>query len=71
MSSVSKVPIVPIYIPVRKKWYNRQIVVMGDIFDINDYIKSPIPTMEEIQLATQKLKEIEFDLKEKYEKELL
>ena len=44
---------------------------MGDIFDINDYIKSPIPTMEEIQLATQKLKEIEFDLKEKYEKELL
>lgn len=71
MASVSKVPILPIYIPVRKKWYQRQRVVFGDVFDINDYIKSPIPTMDEIHLTAQKLKEKEVELKEKYEKGLL
>lgn len=65
MALVSKTPIIPIYVEKRKKWYKRQRVVIGDVFNVNDYITSPIPTMEEINQATIKLHDIEIDLKKK------
>lgn len=65
MALVSKVPIVPIYVEKRKKWYKRQRVVIGDVFNASDYISSPIPSMEEINKVTIMLHDIELDLRKK------
>lgn len=65
MALVSKVPIVPIYVEKRKKWYKRQRVVIGDIFNASDYISSSIPSMEEINKVTIMLHDIELDLRKK------
>lgn len=67
MSFISKCPIVPMYIPKKEKWYHRQKVVIGDIFDVSKYTESKVPSMEEIKRLTVMLHDIEIDLKNKFE----
>jgi len=68
MSLVSKVPILPIYMEKRKRWYKRQRVVIGEFIDLSKYTTSPIPSMEEIKRLTIILHDEECKLKEMLEK---
>lgn len=65
MAIMSKSPIVPMYMEKRKKWYKRQRVVVGEIFNVFDYIKSPVPSMDEINNVAKMLFDIEQELKNK------
>ena len=67
MSIVSKVPIVPVYMEKRTKWYKRQRVVIGEMLDISKYTNSPIPSMEEIKRLTLILHDEEVKLKQMLE----
>lgn len=69
MALTSKVPIVPIYMEKRTKWYKRQRVVIGDMIDLKEYLKTPIPTMEDIKRLTLMLHDEECKLKALLEKE--
>lgn len=64
MSLVSKVPIVPVYMEKRTKWYKRQRVVIGELLDLTKYCKSPMPSMEEIKKLTLILHDEEVKLKQ-------
>lgn len=68
MSLVSKVPILPIYMEKRTKWYKRQRVVIGEFIDLTKYTTSPIPSMEEIKRLTIILHDEECKLKGYLEK---
>ena len=68
MSLVSKVPIVPVYMEKRTKWYKRQRVVIGELLDLTKYCKSPMPSMEEIKKLTLILHDEEVKLKSMLEK---
>lgn len=65
MAIMAKAPIVPMYMEKRTKWYKRQRVVVGEMVNVFDYIKSPIPTMEEINSVAKMLFEKEQELKNK------
>ena len=69
MALTSKVPIVPIYMEKRTKWYKRQRVVIGDMIDLKEHLKTPIPTMEDIKRLTLMLHDEECKLKALLEKE--
>ena len=68
MALVSKVPILPIYMEKRTKWYKRQRVVIGEFIDLTKYTTSPIPSMEEIKRLTIILHDEECKLKGYLEK---
>ena len=60
MAAVGRVPIVPMYILPRKKWYHRQVVVMGEA------VYSPAERMlslPEIEELTCRLQEKEYELR--------
>lgn len=68
MALVSKVPIVPVYMEKRTKWYKRQRVVIGEMIDISKYSNSIMPSMEEIKKLTTILHDEEVKLKSMLEK---
>ena len=53
------VSIKQIHIEKRKHWYNRQKVYFGDTINPLDYVKGPIPTIQEIDKISQLLHEQE------------
>lgn len=59
-------PIVPIYIAKRNKWYERQKVMIGTPVDIRSLCGS-IPTMDQLNSASEYLHQKEIELQEKYE----
>ena len=65
MAIMAKAPIVPMYMEKRTKWYKRQRVVVGEMVNVFDYIKSPIPTIDEINSVAKMLFEKEQELKNK------
>ena len=58
--------ILPIYIVKREKWYHRQRVVMGRPYDVCANI-GKIPTMAEINRASEDLRNMELELREYFE----
>ncbi|MBQ7408227.1 MAG: 1-acyl-sn-glycerol-3-phosphate acyltransferase [Clostridia bacterium] len=54
-------PILPIYIVKRKKWYNRQIVVVGKPFNVKD-VCGKIPSVDQLNRASELLHESEVEL---------
>lgn len=65
MAIMAKAPIVPMYMEKRTKWYKRQRVVVGEMVNVFDYVKSPIPTIDEINSVAKMLFEKEQELKNK------
>lgn len=51
------VPIVPMYSLKRKHWYERKRMVIGDPIDPRDYISKKIPSMKDIEAASNALQE--------------
>lgn len=49
------VPIVPMYICPKKKWYNRRVVVIGDPIDPKKYIEKKFPSTADIERISQVL----------------
>ena len=39
MAKMAKVPLYPIYLVKRKKWYSRQIILVGNRFDLDEFFK--------------------------------
>ena len=55
-------PIIPMYIVPRKSFWHRQVIIMGDKINCRDYLKGPLPTMEEIKQITDLLHQKETEL---------
>ncbi len=61
-------PIIPMYIHPRENWHQRHLVIVGDRIDYHDYVKSKMPTLEEIKKVTAVVNEKELELAEYAEK---
>ncbi len=48
MAAMSRCPIVPVYIRPRKKWWNRQVVVIGRPFDVTAAY-GPMPSLPDME----------------------
>ena len=66
MAYKGKKPILPIYIVKREKWYHRQKIVIGKPFDVAEAV-GKMPTMDQLNAATETLRKMEFSLREYYE----
>ena len=66
MAHKSGAPVVPVYIPPRKKWYHRQHIVVGQSIDLKEQL-GRIPTMDAINGASESLREKEVELRAYYE----
>lgn len=60
------VPILPVYIVRREKWYKPQYIVVGEPFDVRGAV-GPIPTMEQVDKTCALLQEKELELKQFFE----
>lgn len=59
-------PIVPMYIPKHQKWYHRYRVIVGKPFDVRAEL-GKMPTLEQLNNASETLRKIEVELREYYE----
>jgi len=59
-------PIIPVYIAKPGKWYQRRIAVIGEPFDVAA-VCGKIPTMEQLDRASEQLREQEYALMRIYE----
>ena len=66
MAHRAGVPVLPVYIAPRGKWYRAQPVVVGEPFDVRSAV-GPIPTMEQMDKVSAQLREKELELKHFYE----
>ncbi len=62
MAMFADAPIIPMYIVKREKWWKRQHIVIGEKFNVKEYISSPIPSMDDIDRVTKLLQEKELEL---------
>lgn len=69
MALFANVPIIPAYVVKRENWWHRQHIIIGEKFYVSDYIKSPIPSMEEIEEVTRILHDKEAELEKIGKKE--
>lgn len=67
MAHKSNAPILPVYIAERKKWYQRQRIVIGERIDIKSLV-GKVPSVEELNKASEMLRDKEIELREYYEK---
>ena len=59
IAMITKSPILPVYIKKREKWWQVQKVMIGEKINIEDFVKSKIPTMEDVIEVTKILKQEE------------
>lgn len=59
MAFMANAPIYPVYIQKRKHWYKKQKVIIGNCFDVHQYLTTLSPSLQEIDLCCQKLYEEE------------
>lgn len=70
LALINKTPILPVYIKKRAKWWQTQKVMIGEKIDVEKYIESKIPTMEDIIKITTILQKEERVLAEILEKRI-
>ena len=66
MAVMAQADILPVFLVKRKKRIRRQVAVIGEKIDYKQYIKGPVPTMEDLTAVTQLLAEKERELEEFY-----
>ena len=66
MAHRAGVPIVPMYIVKREKWYRAQYVIVGEPFDVKSAV-GPIPSVDKMNAVSEQLREKELELKRYYE----
>ena len=69
MAHKSRSPILPVYIVKRESGWQRQTVVVGEAVDISKLL-SPIPTLKELETASEYLRQREIELGEYAERRL-
>ena len=67
MAIKSQVPIVPVYIEPYTKWYRRTVIVIGEPIDPKE-LCAGTPSIRDIELISQKMREKEIELMEIYKK---
>ena len=55
IASLAKVPILPMFVVKRKSIFQRQILVMGDPFYCSDYCDKKLPSIQDLEMITEKL----------------
>lgn len=65
IAHLGEAPIVPVYIHKPKEWYKRTKIVIGEPFDVKS-VCGKIPSMAEIENASEILRKKENELKEFY-----
>lgn len=65
MAHLAGVPILPVYLARRKKWYHRCVVIVGEPIDVGS-LCSRFPTMEEMQRAADHIHQQETALEQYY-----
>lgn len=63
MAHGASAPILPMYIVKRDKWYQRQRIVIGEPFVVNDEV-GRMPTMDQLSAASDTLREKELALRD-------
>ena len=66
MAHRANVPILPVYIVKREKWYRAQRVVIGEPFDVKSAV-GLIPSVDKMNAVSEQLREKELELKRYYE----
>lgn len=66
MAHKGNAPVYPIYIAPRRKWYSRQVVVMGRPIDVRGMIGA-LPTLDAMNACSEALREEEVLLRRYYE----
>jgi 1-acyl-sn-glycerol-3-phosphate acyltransferase len=66
MAHRANVPILPVYIVKREKWYRTQRVVIGEPFDVKSAV-GLIPSVDKMNAVSEQLREKELELKRYYE----
>ena len=66
MAHRAGVPILPVYIVKREKWYRTQRVVIGEPFDVKSAV-GLIPSVDRMNAVSEQLREKELELKRFYE----
>ena len=66
MAHRANVPVLPVYIVRREKWYQSQKVIIGEPLDVKAAVGA-IPTMEQVNRVCEQLREKELELKRFYE----
>ena len=67
MAHKSGAPILPIYIVKKEKWYQRQIILIGEPFDVCSRLGG-VPALADLSGVSAELREKELELHEYYEK---
>ena len=63
MAHKNKAPILPVYVSTGEKWYEKNVVVIGDPIDLRE-VCGDFPTMDALQRASELIREREQVLKE-------
>ena len=66
MAHRAGVPIVPVYIVKRERWYRAQYVIIGEPFDVKSAV-GLIPSVDKMNAVSEQLREKELELKRYYE----
>ncbi len=66
MAHKANAPLLPVYIVKRKKWYHRQRVVIGEVFDVRKELGDR-PSIEQLNNASDTLRKMELDLQEYFD----
>lgn len=66
MASKANAPIIPVYIVKREKWYQRQRIVVGEVFHIESENGKMLP-LDRLNEISEKLHEKEVELREYFE----
>ena len=55
IASLAKVPILPMYVVKRKNIFRRQVLVIGEPFYCSDYCDKKLPSIQDLEMITEKL----------------
>lgn len=55
IASLAKVPILPMFVAKRKSIFHRQVLVIGDPFYCSDYCDKKLPSVQDLEMITEKL----------------
>jgi 1-acyl-sn-glycerol-3-phosphate acyltransferase len=70
MAHKSGAPVLPMYIVKREKWYQRQKIVIGELFDVKSAL-GPMPSIDDLSSVSATLREKELALSAYYDEMLL
>lgn len=65
MAHKNNVPVIPVYIIKREKWYHRQVILFGDPIDVRERVGA-MPSLAAINALNEEIRQTEVDLLQRY-----